>query len=118
MAEFSSAPIPNYWNAIAGDVSLAHHDGLRRSARTFAMLDLGLADATIAIHDAKYAYRLWPPFTAIRGAGADGNPLTTADPTWTPLSTTPADPSYPARNAPSAGPRPPSSPRCAGLVRP
>ena len=67
--------------------------------RTFALLDLGLADATIAMYDAKYTYRLWRPITAIRLADTDGNPLTTGDPTWTPLATTPADPSYPGAHS-------------------
>ena len=44
---------------------------------------------------------LWPPSrrvvgssTAIRLAGTDGNPATTADPNWNPLGKTPADPAY------------------------
>jgi len=49
----------------------------------------------IAFYDAKYAYRLWRPITAIRAADTDGNPDTAADPTWTPLSNTAPDPSYP-----------------------
>jgi membrane-associated phospholipid phosphatase len=99
IGNFWSAPIQNYWNAIAQDVALTHHDGIDESARTFALLDLGLADATIAMYDAKYTYRLWRPITAIRLADTDGNPLTTGDPTWTPLSTTPADPSYPGAHS-------------------
>jgi membrane-associated phospholipid phosphatase len=96
---FWSAPIQNYWNAIADQVALARHSTTATSARTFALLDLGLADATIALYDAKYSYRLWRPITAIRLADTDGNPLTAADPTWTPLSTTPADPSYPGAHS-------------------
>jgi membrane-associated phospholipid phosphatase len=69
------------------------------SARTLALLDLGLADATIALYDAKYAYRLWRPITAIRLADTDGNPDTEPDPTWTPLTTTPTDPSYPGAHS-------------------
>ena len=49
----------------------------------------------IALYDAKYAYHVWRPVTAIRNADADSNPDTTADPTWTPLSPTAPDPSYP-----------------------
>jgi PAP2 superfamily len=49
----------------------------------------------IAFYDAKYTYRLWRPITAIRNADTDGNPDTTADPNWTPLSNTAPDPSYP-----------------------
>jgi membrane-associated phospholipid phosphatase len=99
IANFWSAPIQNYWNSIAQDVALAHHDDIEETARTFALLDLGLADATIAMYDAKYTYRLWRPITAIRLADSDGNSLTTADPTWTPLATTPADPSYPGAHS-------------------
>jgi membrane-associated phospholipid phosphatase len=96
---FWSAPIQNYWNALAEQVALARHSDTAASARTFALLDLGLADATIALYDAKYSYRLWRPITAIRLADTDGNPLTAADPTWTPLATTPADPSYPGAHS-------------------
>jgi membrane-associated phospholipid phosphatase len=99
IGNFWSAPIQNYWNAIAQDVALAHHDDIDETARTFALLDLGLGDATIAMYDAKYTYRLWRPITAIRLADTDGNPLTTADPTWSPLANTPADPSYPGAHS-------------------
>jgi membrane-associated phospholipid phosphatase len=99
IANFWSAPIQNYWNSIAQDVALAHHDDIDETARTFALLDLGLADATIAMYDAKYTYRLWRPITATRLADTDGNSLTTGDPTWTPLATTPADPSYPGAHS-------------------
>jgi membrane-associated phospholipid phosphatase len=99
IGNFWSTPIQNYWNAIAQDVALAHHDDIDETARTFALLDLGLADATIAMYDAKYTYRLWRPITAIRLADTDGNPLTIGDPTWTPLATTPADPSYPGAHS-------------------
>jgi hypothetical protein len=99
IGNFWSAPIQNYWNSIAQDVALARHDDIDETARTFALLDLGLADATIAMYDAKYTYRLWRPITAIRLADTDGNPLTTGDPTWTPLANTPADPSYPGAHS-------------------
>jgi membrane-associated phospholipid phosphatase len=99
IANFWSAPVQNYWNAIAEEVALARGDDVDASARTFALLDLGLADATIAMYDAKYTYRLWRPITAIRLADTDGNPLTTGGPTWTPLATTPTDPSYPGAHS-------------------
>jgi hypothetical protein len=53
------------------------------------------ADSVIAFYDAKYAYHVWRPVTAIRAADADGNPDTAGDPNWTPLSATAPDPSYP-----------------------
>ena len=39
-------------------------------------------------------YGFWRPITAIQLADTDGNPATTADPTWTPLLTTPPYPVY------------------------
>ncbi|GAA1133098.1 vanadium-dependent haloperoxidase [Kribbella jejuensis] len=96
---FWSAPIQNYWNDIADRVLTSRHSGTEASARALALLDLALADSTIALYDAKYTYRLWRPITAIRLADADRNRLTTADPTWTPLAATPADPSYPGAHS-------------------
>jgi hypothetical protein len=98
-AKFWAAPIWNYWNQIADDAVLAHHTDLVQSARMFADLDLSFADGAIAFYDAKYQYDLWRPITAIREAATDGNPATIADPNWTPLATTPADPSYPGAHS-------------------
>lgn len=70
------------------------------SARFFALLTLALADGSIAVFDAKYAYNQWRPVTAIREADMDGNPDTTGDPTWIQLlSTTPPFPDYPSGHA-------------------
>ena len=99
IAKFWAGPIQNYWNAITDEIVVTRHANIDESARTLALLDLGVADATIALYDAKYTYRLWRPVTAIRLADTDGNPLTTADPTWTPLATTPPDPSYPGAHS-------------------
>ena len=49
--------------------------------------------------DTKYHYGYWRPVTAIREAATDGNPRTTADPTWTPLVTTPPVPDYDSAHA-------------------
>ncbi|QSJ15114.1 phosphatase PAP2 family protein [Nostoc sp. UHCC 0702] len=58
------------------------------NARLFALVGLGLGDAAILAWDAKYDtdLDLWRPETAIQLADTDGNPGTTADPTWRPLS--------------------------------
>ena len=92
---FWNPPIWATWNRIAESAALGHRRTLSQEARTFATLDVTLADSVIAFYDAKYAYRLWRPVTAIRAADTDGSPDTTADPTWTPLSNTAPDPSYP-----------------------
>jgi hypothetical protein len=103
IARFWAAPIQNYWNEIAQTAALAHHRGLEADAWTFAALNLSLADSAIAFYDAKYAYRLWRPISAIRQADRDGNDATVADPSWTPLASTPADPSYPGAHSVVSG---------------
>lgn len=72
------------------------HDTLLENARLLAELDVAMADAAIGCWDAKYAYNFWRPITAIRELADDGNPLTTPDPTWTPMFATPAHPDYPS----------------------
>ena len=52
------------------------------------------ADAIISVWHAKYIYGFWRPITAINLADTDGNPATTADPSWTPLLVTPPYPEY------------------------
>jgi hypothetical protein len=92
---FWNPPIWAAWNRIAQSAVAARGGGIAQSARTFAALNLTFADSVIAFYDAKYTYAFWRPVTAIRGADADGNPDTVGDPTWTPLSNTAPDPSYP-----------------------
>ena len=62
-------------------------------------MNLAFADSAIAFYDAKYTHQLWRPVTAIREADTTGNPLTIADPTWTPLAATALDPSYPGAHS-------------------
>src|SRR6202023_4344664 len=95
IATFWGGNIWDYWNEIAQSASLAHHDTLAEDARLFAQLNASFADSVIAFYDAKYTYNLWRPQTAIQ-SGFPGLP---ADPSWTPLSKTPADPSYPGAHA-------------------
>ena len=92
---FWNPPIWATWNRIAQSAVLGHRGSIVQEARTFAALNLSFADSVIAFYDAKYTYRLWRPVTAIRNADTDGNPDTSADPAWTPLSATAPDPSYP-----------------------
>jgi hypothetical protein len=73
---------------------LAGRDDLsaRKTARMFAAINMTTADALITCWRAKYDHAFWRPSTAIHEAADDGNPRTTADPAWTPLT---ADPPYP-----------------------
>ncbi|MEM1303808.1 MAG: vanadium-dependent haloperoxidase, partial [Planctomycetota bacterium] len=52
---------------------------------------VAVADAGITAWNSKFEYDFWRPVTGIREADTDGNPLTEADPDWTPLGA-PGDP--------------------------
>jgi hypothetical protein len=100
IGRFWNGAIQNYWNEITQTEVAAHHLSTAQSARVFALLNLAFADSVIAFYDAKYTYNFWRPVTAIRAADSDGNPRTTADPTWLPeAGNTAADPSYPGAHA-------------------
>lgn len=85
---------PGHWNEIASSLAAAEGYGLGSAARLLAILNVTLADASIAAWDSKYSYNFWRPITAIRSAADDGNPETTADPSWQPLLITPPHPEY------------------------
>jgi hypothetical protein len=97
-AKFWAPPIWTTWNEIADTQATGRHSNLEQTAKMFADLNLALADTTIALYDAKYHYLFWRPVTAIR-AGTPSNPAIAADPTWNPLATTAADPSYPGAHS-------------------
>ncbi len=89
-----TATPPGQWNMIARAVSQSQCLTPEENARMFAMLNVALADAAISSWDAKYAYNLWRPVSAIREGSLDGNAATIEDAAWTPLLNTPAFPSY------------------------
>jgi hypothetical protein len=64
------------------------------TARMFAMSIIAEADASVACFSEKRAWMRWRPVTAIELADTDGNPATTADPSWLPLLATPGHPDY------------------------
>jgi membrane-associated phospholipid phosphatase len=100
IGKFWNGNIQDFWNEIAQTAALQHHLDLARSARLFALLNISLADTTIAFFDAKYTYQFWRPVTAIQMAASDGNPGTEPNPTWLPLPTkTAPDPSYPGAHS-------------------
>jgi len=74
-----------------------------QSARLFALLNAAMTDGYVGTFEAKYHYLFWRPVTAIRLADTDGNPATTADPTWTPLLPTPPIPDYDSGHAVEGG---------------
>jgi hypothetical protein len=84
------------WNSVAIQLSEAERLSLGENARLFALLNMSIADAAIAVFEAKYAYNLWRPVTAIRAADFDGSPRTDPDPAFNTFITTPPYPSYPS----------------------
>ena len=99
IAQFWNPPIWVAWNNIAQTAALANHDTLMQNARLFALLNVSFANSVIGFYDAKYAYHLWRPVTAIRAADDDGNPATVGDSSWMLLTPTAQDPSYPGPHA-------------------
>jgi hypothetical protein len=83
------------YNPIVRQVAMAKEMSLVDCARLYALVSMAGADATIAVFDAKYAYNLWRPVTAIRNADQTGNDKTPRDPSWRPLGDTPMHPEYP-----------------------
>ena len=60
--------------------SLAASAGLSlvENARLFALVNMAATDSFISVFDAKYAYNLWRPITAIRNGDMHGNGEVTA----------------------------------------
>lgn len=100
IGKFWNGNIQDFWNEIAQTATLGHGLNLEQSARLFALLNISLADTTIAFFDAKYFYQFWRPVTAVRRANEDDNSLTEPDPNWLPLpGRTAPDPSYPGAHS-------------------
>jgi hypothetical protein len=85
------------YSAVFNDLVQHYNLDLMDSARLLAMLWTGYADAAIGCYNGKYTYDFWRPWAAIPAGGA--NPELLADPSWTPLATTPNHPEYPAAHA-------------------
>ncbi len=96
-ANFWFDPTLSTWNQAARVLAIRQQLTLEDTARVFALLNLTLADAQVAVYDSKLAYAFWRPITAIRAGGGNANLV--ADPTWSPLRVTPAHPDYPGSHA-------------------
>jgi hypothetical protein len=103
IAQFWRESSPVGWNRIARIVSTQQGLALAENARLFALLNLALADGYIGSWETKYYYHFWRPITAIRLADTDGNPDTSADPTWEPLFPTPALPDHDSAHSVEGG---------------
>lgn len=86
---------PRTYNAIVRQIATNRKMDLVDCARLYALTAVTTADAFIAVFEAKYAYNLWRPITAIRNADLTSNPATPREASWQPLGTTPMHPEYP-----------------------
>jgi hypothetical protein len=107
---------PRLYNQLASEVS-KRSTNVIELARLYALVNVSMADAGIAIWESKFFYDLWRPVTGVResdpGTGpqgiGDGNPATVGDTTFWPLGApasnligpgfTPPFPSYPSGHA-------------------
>lgn len=83
------------FDPIVQQVAANRRMNLLDCARLFALTSMAAEDAFIAVFDAKYAFNLWRPVTAIRNADQSGNARTPRDAGWLPLGETPMHPEYP-----------------------
>jgi len=80
---------PAQWDRVADILAMDHHLNLMKTARLLALVNISLADAIIAVFEAKNFYNFWRPVTAIAGI----------DPSWQPLLVTPYFQEYPSAHA-------------------
>lgn len=80
----TSNPVVQLHLALASYLE-ANPIGLARTATLFATSEAAVADSVIQAWRAKYDYRFWRPFEAIRAGDNDGNGATVGDPAWTSL---------------------------------
>ena len=96
-ARFWASSSPSYqWNTVVVGLASERHTTISENSRLLAMLNISIADSAICVWRWKLGYNFWRPITAIQLADTDGNPFTTADPSWLPLINTPAYPDYPS----------------------
>jgi PAP2 superfamily len=103
IARFWLESAPLQWNRIARKLAASARLDPWEQARLFGLLNMAMADGYIGSFESKYLYNYWRPVTAIREAGTDGNPNTSADPTWTPLAPTPPIPDHDSAHSVEGG---------------
>jgi PAP2 superfamily protein len=95
IAKFWEATAPAVYWPVARSVASVPGRDVTENARLLAIAGMAMDDALVAVFDAKYAYNLWRPVTAIRNGDLDGNDATERDPSWMPFIDTPMHPEYP-----------------------
>lgn len=84
---------PRLYNQITVHIANQMNTDATALLRLLTLVNVAMADASVAAWDTKYVYQLWRPVAGIReadeGTGptglGDGNPDTACDPNWTPL---------------------------------
>jgi hypothetical protein len=87
---------------VARALSAAPGRTLLQNARFLALMAMAVADAYVAVFDAKYHYQLWRPITAVRNGGGMRDPLS-GEASWEPLVETPMHPEYPCAHCITSG---------------
>jgi hypothetical protein len=87
------------WNPAVSQAAAARRMSLTDKARIFALVNMAISDALVTVMETKYEYRFWRPETAIHAGDLDGNPLTAADPGFTPFIPAPCFPGYGSAHA-------------------
>jgi hypothetical protein len=90
---------PPLYNPVVQQLVIAKGFDALRAAHAFALINVMIADTTIACWDAKFAYNQWRPITGIRNASDRDNRLIKPDPSWSPLMWSPPFPDYPSGHA-------------------
>jgi hypothetical protein len=85
---YAATPPHRAWNDVARQIIATRQDGITKTARTLALMNMTLSDGHITVFETKYFYRTWRPETAIPRGDEDGNPLTIAGP-FVPFVVTP-----------------------------
>ncbi|MBI5582142.1 MAG: phosphatase PAP2 family protein [Deltaproteobacteria bacterium] len=76
---------PRLYNQIAVQIAEQMGSDFAELARLLALVNVGMADGSIACWHSKYAYEFWRPVTAICRASEDRNPMTVPDLDWRPM---------------------------------
>jgi len=88
--------VATMWNRVADSLAARPDRSLTENARLLALMNIAMADAVIAVWNAKNTYNTWRPITAIANAGIYDNTGASPDPTWLPLLPTPPHQEYPS----------------------
>lgn len=96
IGRFWLATGPVTWNPMLRHIVSTRKIGIVEAARLMSLVNMVANDGYQAVFDAKYAYNLWRPLTAIRNADLLDNPALPRDASWLPMGgNTPPHPEYP-----------------------